>query len=61
MADNDTKPLDPRADGPLHRPSARIDAGKTPDGNEGPLVNPPSNEHAVLPDSPLADGQVAKM
>ena len=62
MADNkDVKTTDPRADGPLHRPAARIDAGKTPDSNDGALVTPSTNEHAAMPDSPLADGQVSKM
>lgn len=60
---NDNKPLDSRQDAPLHRPSARIDAGQPNTGNDDELVKPPVNSHLVTPEvgKDIPAGQVTKM
>ena len=55
---------DVRENGPLHRPAATIDAGKSnTGGNESPVIRPASDEHLARPgiDAPIPTGQVSKM
>ena len=63
MSEDSKKSLDSRENGPLHRPQGRIDAGKTNNGNEGPISKPSSGGMQETTPSPghEAPGQVSKM
>ena len=63
MSIDSKKSLDSRENGPLHRPGAKIDAGKTDTSNEGPIGKPSSGGmHATKPvPGNEAAGQTSKM
>jgi hypothetical protein len=63
MSIDSKKSLDPKGSGPLHRPAASIDAGKTDTSNEGPIAKPSSGGMHETKPSPgnEAAGQTSKM
>jgi hypothetical protein len=61
MAENEKTTSNPRSDGPLHRPSGKLDAGSSDESNDS-IVKPSGNLHSVKPTpGSEAPGQTTKM
>lgn len=61
MAETEKTTLNPRTDGPLHRPSGSLDAGSSDESNTT-IVKPTGELHTVKPTpGSEAPGQVSKM